>query len=87
LTGTTAGSIVSSMPQQGAYKMFAAQAIGYENDSTTAQTITFPTAFTNTPTITQNTTGLTLSVSTTELTITAPDNTTAYNGFIKVEGF
>jgi len=87
LSGTTAGSIISSMPDQGYYKCFAAQAIGYENDTTTSQTINFPTAFANTPTITTNTTGLSLSVSTTELTINAPNNTTAYNGFIKIEGF
>jgi len=87
LSGTTAGSVISSMPDQGYYKCFAAQAIGYENDTTTSQTINFPTAFANTPTITTNTTGLSLSVSTTELTINAPNNTTAYNGFIKIEGF
>jgi hypothetical protein len=87
LAGTTAGSIISSMPEQGYYKKFAAQAIGYENDSATAQVITFPTPFANTPTITTNDSGLTLTVSTTALTITGPNATTVFNGFIKVEGF
>ncbi len=88
LTGTTAGSIVYSMPEQGSsYKKFIAYANGYENDTTTAQTITFPTAFTEPPVITTNTTGLTLSASTTTLTINAPDNTTTYTGWIIIEGY
>jgi hypothetical protein len=86
LSGTTAGNILWTMPFQGVYKSFAAYANGYENNSTTNQTITFPVAFANTPVITTNTTGLSLSVSTTALTITAPNNTTTYSGFIKVEG-
>ncbi len=86
LTGTTSGTIVSSMPEQGIAKKFVAFASGYENDTTTAQTITFPTAFVNSPIITSNTTGLSLTVSTTALTITAPDNTTSYSGVIIVEG-
>ena len=86
LTGTTAGTITSSMPEQGVAKKFVAYANGYENDTSTAQTITFPTAFSNPPIITSNTTGLSLSVSTTGLTINAPNNTTAYSGVIIVEG-
>ena len=86
LTGITAGSIVSTQPQQGAYKKFVAQAVGYENDTSTAQTISFPKAFVNQPVITTNTTGLSLSVSTTALTINAPDATTTYSGLIIVEG-
>jgi len=88
LTGTTAGSIVYSMPEQGSsYKKFIAYANGYENDTTTAQTITFPTAFTEPPVITTNTTGLTLSASTTTLTINAPDSTTTFTGFIIIDGY
>ena len=86
LTGTTAGTVISSMPEQGVSKKVVAYANGYENHTTTAQTITFPTAFSNPPIITSNTTGLSLTVSTTELTITSPDNTTAYSGVIIVEG-
>ena len=86
LTGTTAGTIVSSMPEQGVAKKFVAYANGYENDSTTAQTITFPTAFSNPPVVTTNTSGLTVTASTTELTINAPDSTTTYTGLIIVEG-
>ena len=86
LAGATAGTVVSTMPFQGEYKKFVAYANGYENDTTTAQSITFPVAFTNTPIVTQNTSGLTVSVSTTTLTITAPDATTTYSGYIFVEG-
>jgi len=88
LTGTTAGSIVYSMPFQGSsYKKFVAYANGYENDTTTAQTITFPTAFTNAPIISINSTGLTLSADTTTLTISAPNSTTTYTGWIIIEGY
>jgi hypothetical protein len=87
LTGTTAGSVQWSQYFQGQFKAFAAQFVGYENDSTTSQTITFPTPFVNTPIITVNTTGLTITVTTTTLTIGAPDNTTTYSGIVKIEGF
>jgi hypothetical protein len=87
LTGTTAGSVKWSQYMQGQFKAFAAQFLSYENNTTTNQTITFPTPFVNTPVIVTNTTGLTISVTTTTLTITAPNNTTVYNGIVKVEGF
>ena len=88
LTGTTAGSINYSMPFQGTvYKKFVAYVNSYENDTTTAQTITFPTAFTNAPIIVANSTGLTLSADTTTLTISAPNNTTTYTGWIILEGY
>jgi len=88
LTGTTAGSVVYSMPFQGTvYKKFVAYANGYENDTTTAQTITFPVAFSNVAGVTFNNTGLTLSTSLTALTISAPNSTTTYTGMIIVEGY
>ncbi|MGC8580446.1 MAG: hypothetical protein ACP5MB_10385, partial [bacterium] len=55
ITGTTAGSLIASMPEQGSsYKKVIVYANGYENNTTTAQTYTFPTSFTNTPVITTN---------------------------------
>jgi len=87
LAGTTAGSIQYSMYLQGRFKAIGMQAIGYENNTSTDQTITFPVAFTNTPVIVTNTTGLTLSVSTTALTITAPNSTTTFSGIIEIKGF
>jgi len=88
LVGTTAGSITYNMPFIGnSYKKFVAYASGYENDTTTNQTITFPTPFAQTPAIVANTTGLTISASTTTLTITAPNSTTTYTGWIIIEGW
>ncbi len=88
LAGTTAGSVIYSMPFAGDnYKKFIAYFNGYENDTTTNQTITFPVAFANTPIIVANNTGLSLSASTTTLTITAPDNTTLYTGWVIIEGY
>ena len=88
LNGTTAGSItyiqVSSFPTYQKYLMYAN---GYENDTTTNQSITYPTAFSTVAVITVNTTGLTVSTSLTELTITAPNNTNTYTGVIIVEGY
>ena len=87
LNGTTAGTVEWDFPKQGnGYKKFVAYADAYENDTTTNQTITFPTAYTYTPAVTVNTTGLTVSATTTTLTITAPDATTTYSGVIEVVG-
>ena len=82
----TAGTIQWAQPEQGTRKVFIAYADAYAEDNTTNQTITFPTPYTYTPVITTDTTGLTLAVSTTELTITAPDTTTTYTGVIEVVG-
>ena len=88
LSGTTAGTVVWSQPFQGvSFKKFVGYSSGYENNTASNQTITFTTAFTNPPVIVANTTGLTLSVSTTALTITAPNNTNTFSGNIIIEGF
>jgi len=87
LTGTTTGSVIWSMPFQGSsYKKFIAYANGYENDTTTSQSITFPVAFSTVAGITYNSTGLTLTNSLTALTITG-GSTTTYTGMIIIEGF
>ena len=88
VTGTTAGSLICSQPEQGtSYKKVIVYADGYENDSTTAQTYTFPTAFTAVAVITTNSAAI--PVTTTSLTAlsTAPDTTTAYTGLIVIEGY
>lgn len=88
LSGTTSGSVVWSQPEQGAsHKIFNGYAASYENNSVTNQTITFTTAFTNTPTIVANNTGLALTVSTTTLTITAPNSVTTFTGNIIIMGY
>lgn len=88
IVGTTAGSIIASQPEQGAsYKKVVIYLDGYENDSTTAQTYTFPVAFVNTPVASVNTTsiaGMTISNSSVSF---APDSTTIYTGFIIIEGY
>ena len=86
LNGTTAGSVTWTMPQQGTFKEFIAYFNGYENDTTTNQTITFPTGFINDPMIDVNQTGLNITVSTTTLTITAPNTTTTYTGYVVIKG-
>jgi len=87
LTATTSGSMKHSQPFQGtSYKKFIAASLAYVNNSAVNQTITFPVAFANAPSVIFNDTGLTVSASTTTLTITAPNNATAYSGNIVVEG-
>ena len=88
LTGTTAGTVYYYQINLGGVKTFVAVFNGYENDTTTNQTITFPIAYVNAPTvIAGNSTLPTLSASTTALTITAPDATTVYSGTAIVSGF
>ncbi len=87
ITGTTAGSIIASQLFQGSsYKKVVIYLSGYENDTATAQTYTYDTAFTNTPVISANNSGLTPTVSTTSISFN-PDNTTVYTGFIILEGY
>lgn len=88
LNGTTAGTIKYSMPFTATNnKQFTAFASGYENNTAVNQTIAFPVAFTNTPVVVANNTGLTISVSTTTLTITAPNSVTTFSGTIIVGGY
>src|SRR5260370_13771040 len=55
LAGTTAGSMVWSMPSEGSgFKRFIGHYTGYENTSATAQTVTYPVAFSLPPKITTN---------------------------------
>ena len=86
VTGASAGSFTWVMPDQGSGKKTVLVYFdGYENDTTTAQTVTYPTAFTHTPAI-DNSAGVAgLSTDTTQLTIN-PDNTTKYTGWVKVWG-
>ena len=88
LTGTTSGSIIWAMPLQGSsYKYFIAFFNAYENNTTTNQTINFPTAFTQSPVLSNSVAGLTVTATTTQLTVVAPDNTSTYSGWVIVEGF
>ena len=82
----TSGTVNLYMPQQGSGKEVILTFNAYENDTTTAQTINFPVAFSVTPLILGNNTGLTLTASTTGVTITAPDSTTTYSGTVAIMG-
>jgi hypothetical protein len=87
LTGTSAGSIVWSQPLQGsAFKLVILYASGYENTTTTAQSITFTKAFTNTPAVIVNTTGMSITVSATGVTLPA-SMTAAATGWIIIGGY
>jgi len=86
--GTTAGTVFMDMPfNRSNYKKVVVTFTGYENDSTTNQTINFPLPFNTDVVISANNTGLTISASTSGITITAPDSTTTYSGIIIVEGY
>lgn len=88
--GPTAGTVRYTSPLNGSA---ARKAIfyfnGYENDTTSAQSINYADAmtFTNPPAITANNTGLTVSASTSGIAVTAPDTTTLYTGWVIVSGF
>ena len=88
ISGTTAGTI--SLRQRNASsnnKRVIFYFNGYENNTTTDQTIDFPLAFTTISGIIANTTGLTISTTTSGITITAPDSTTTYSGILIIEGY
>ena len=83
----TSGTVTLAMPLQGSGgKQVILTFDAYENDTTTNQTIDFPTAFSVTPLVLGNNTGLTLTASTTGVTITAPDATTTYSGTAAIMG-
>lgn len=85
--GATAGTIYWSAPAQGtSWKVVSVYLDGYENDTTTADTVTFPTAFTYTPYM-DNVVGVKdATVSTTALSLD-PDNTTTYTGWVFIYGY
>jgi len=86
--GTTAGTVnIISTQYTKSYKKYIIQFSGYENDTTTNQTINYPLAFSTSAVITGNNTGLTVSATTSGITITAPNSTTTYSGIVIVEGY
>jgi hypothetical protein len=86
--GTTAGSVIQQFVEfKPLYKKLLIQFSGYENNTTTNQTINFPLSFSSYAVITGNNTGLTITASTTGITITSPNSTTTYSGIVIVEGY
>ena len=87
LAGTTAGTVTYRQIDLGGVKVMVLYFNGYENDTTTNQSITFPIAYNNAPTVAVgNSTLPAFTTSTTVLTITAPDATTTYTGTALVAG-
>ena len=88
LNGTTAGSILWSMPlgngTNATYRKVILYFNGYENTTSTAQTITFPTAFIDANVIIANTTGTSPTLSLTTLTLPINMSSTA-SGVIIIE--
>jgi len=87
-SGTTAGAVsMKFITYLSIYKKLMIYLSGYENNTTTNQTINYPLPFSTSAIITGNNTGLTISASTTGITITSPNSTTAYSGIVIVEGY
>jgi len=86
--GTTAGTVsMDAVEYRIEYKKYVVTFSGYENDTTTNQTISFPLPFSTSAVISANNTGLTISTTTSGITITAPNSTTTYSGIVIVEGY
>ena len=91
-SGPTAGTVTMQFLKYdnyyvGTYKKLMIAFSGYENDTTTNQTISYPLPFSTNAVITGNNTGLTVSASTSGITITSPNSTTTYSGIVIVEGY
>jgi len=86
--GTTAGTVTMNNTNYSPnYKKYVITFSGYENDTTTNQTISFPLPFSSYALISGNNTGLTISTTTSGITITAPNSTTTYSGIVIIEGY
>ena len=87
-SGTTAGEVTQQVAKYDIYyKKIIFYFSGYENDTTTNQSINLWAPFSTISVITANTTGLTISATTSGITITSPDSTTTYSGIVIVEGY
>jgi len=86
--GTTAGTIdMRFVEYSSSHKKLIITFNGYENDTSTNQIIDFPLPFNSYLIEFINTTGLSIAYTNSSMTITAPDSTTTYNGFMIFEGY
>jgi len=86
--GTTAGTVsMDAVEYRIEYKKYVITFSGYENDTATNQTISYPLPFSTSAVISANNTGLTISTTTSGITITSPNSTTTYSGIVIVEGY
>ena len=87
-SGTTAGTVATRFNEYASsHKKIYITFTGYENDTTTDQTINFPMKFNSDAIVIANNTGLTISATTSGITITSPDSTTPYSGIVIIEGY
>jgi hypothetical protein len=87
LAGTTSGTIYYSEPFRGdGYKKVIMYFDGYENTTSTAQEITFPTPFTFTPYTVENGTGMTVTITGSSITFPASMSAVATDAYIILEG-
>lgn len=87
-SGSTAGTVIQQQVEyEKQYKKIICFFSDYENDTTTNQSIDFLNPFNTIANISTNTTGLTISATTSKITITSPDSTTTYSGIVVVEGY
>lgn len=88
LNGTTAGGLIWQWLDsgEGGWKQLVGILDGYENTTATAQTLTFPTAFTYEPEFAQQPTSFGATADSTTLTLPASMSATV-TGLLVVEGF
>jgi len=86
--GTTAGTVkMDAVIYRTSHKKYIITLNGYENDTTTNQTISFPLPFEFNFGTVINTTSLSISANNSEIIIVAPNSTTTYTGIIILEGY
>jgi hypothetical protein len=85
--GTTAGTVnIYAVQYTPSYIKYIISFSDYENNTTTNQTINYPSPFFTNAVITANNTGLAVSTTLSAITITSPNSTTTYSGIVIVEG-
>ena len=84
--GTSGGTITGSETTLFGITTVMCVFTGYENSTSTVQTVDYPYVFVNTPSIISNDTGLVISATDAGFTITSPANTTAYSGVLLISG-
>lgn len=86
VNGTTAGTVTGAQNTIFNITQVVLNFNGYENDTATNQMISFPYAFTQTPTVGSNDTGLVISATTSGATITSPDSVATFTGNVIIFG-
>ena len=85
-SGTTAGTVKGAQNTIFGITQVVLNFNAYVNNTVNNQTISFAYAFTQTPTVGSNDTGLVISATTSGITITSPDSAIAYTGNVIIFG-